>query len=66
MDQKQSDMNATTLRDEKPLQSWKEIGTYLDRDMRTAIRWEKEEGLPIRRRVLQQGRPQQCQSGPRA
>ena len=49
MDQKQSDTNATTLRDEKPLQSWKEIGAYLDRYMRTAIRWEKEEGLPIRR-----------------
>ena len=35
--------------DEKPLQSWKEIAAYLDRDERTAMRWEKEEGLPVRR-----------------
>ncbi len=35
--------------DEKPLQSWKEIAAYLERDVRTAHRWEKEAGLPIRR-----------------
>ena len=35
--------------DEKPLQSWKEIAAYLERDERTARRWEKEEGLPVRR-----------------
>lgn len=34
---------------EKPLQSWKEIAAYLDRDERTARRWEKKEGLPVRR-----------------
>jgi len=34
---------------EKPLQSWKEIAAYLERDERTARRWEKEEGLPVRR-----------------
>ena len=34
---------------EKPLQSWKEIAAYLERDIRTARRWEKEAGLPIRR-----------------
>ncbi len=34
---------------DKPLQSWKEIAAYLDRDARTARRWEKELGLPIRR-----------------
>ena len=34
---------------EKPLQSWKEIGAYLDRDGRTAQRWEKQANLPIRR-----------------
>jgi len=33
----------------KPLQSWKEIAAYLERDQRTARRWEKEEALPIRR-----------------
>jgi hypothetical protein len=29
---------------ERPLQSWKEIAAYLERDERTAQRWEKEEG----------------------
>ncbi len=38
----------TTL-SEKPLQSWKEIAAYLERDVRTAHRWEREEGLPVRR-----------------
>jgi hypothetical protein len=37
---------------EKPLQGWKEISAYLERDMRTAIRWEKDEGLPVRRHRL--------------
>ena len=36
-------------RGEKPLQSWKEIAAYLDRDARTARRWEKTQGLPVRR-----------------
>src|SRR5678816_1264258 len=31
------------------LESWKEIGAYLQRDVRTAHRWEKEEGLPVHR-----------------
>jgi len=31
------------------LESWKEIGEYLKRDVRTLGRWEKEEGLPIHR-----------------
>ena len=34
---------------EKPLQSWKEIAAYLERDVRTARRWEQAEGLPVRR-----------------
>src|SRR5258706_5115834 len=38
------DMNA-----EEWLGSWKEIGAYLQRDARTARRWEKEEGLPVHR-----------------
>src|SRR6266849_2498164 len=32
-----------------PLESWKEIGAYLQRDSTTARRWEKEEGLPVHR-----------------
>jgi tetratricopeptide (TPR) repeat protein len=35
------------------LDSWKEIAAYLDRDVRTVIRWEKKEGLPIHRHVHQ-------------
>ena len=31
------------------LESWKEIAAYLKREVRTAQRWEKEEGLPVRR-----------------
>ena len=31
------------------LESWKEIAVYLQRDVRTVIRWEKAEGLPVRR-----------------
>ncbi len=34
---------------EKPLQGWKEIAAYLERDVRTARRWEKTASLPIRR-----------------
>lgn len=31
------------------LDSWKEIADYLDRDIRTVIRWEKEKALPVHR-----------------
>lgn len=33
------------------LNSWKEIGAYLKRDVRTLHRWEAEEGLPIHRHL---------------
>ncbi len=36
---------------EKPLQGWKEIAAYLERDVRTADRWERQNGLPVRRLV---------------
>jgi len=39
--------NGQTLR----LDSWKEIATYLKRGVRTVRRWEREEGLPVRRHV---------------
>src|SRR5580658_3781813 len=35
--------------DQKRLESWKEIATYLNREVRTARRWEKERGLPVHR-----------------
>ena len=38
-----------TYPQEQPLQSWKEIAAYLERDERTAQRWEKSAGLPVRR-----------------
>lgn len=31
------------------LDSWKEIAAYLERDVRTVRRWEKERGLPVHR-----------------
>lgn len=31
------------------LESWKEIAAYLRRDIRTVQRWERAEGLPVRR-----------------
>ncbi len=34
---------------EKTLESWKEIAAYIQRDAKTARRWEKEEGLPVHR-----------------
>ena len=37
------------MNQENRLESWKEIATYLQRDVRTARRWELEEGLPVHR-----------------
>jgi hypothetical protein len=37
------------------LDSWKAIATYLHRSLRSARRWEKEEGLPVHRRVQADG-----------
>jgi Tol biopolymer transport system component len=34
---------------ETPLDSWKEIAAYLQRDARTVRRWEQDEGLPVHR-----------------
>jgi Tol biopolymer transport system component len=36
-------------RDERTLESWKEIAAYLQRDAKTARKWEKEEALPVHR-----------------
>src|SRR6266568_4813210 len=33
------------------LDSWKEIATYLKRSQRTVRRWEREEGLPVKRHL---------------
>jgi Tol biopolymer transport system component len=36
---------------ERTLEGWKEIATFLKRDARTVTRWEKSEGLPVRRHL---------------
>jgi Tol biopolymer transport system component len=36
---------------DKRLDSWKEIATYLNRDVTTVQRWEKREGMPVHRHV---------------
>ena len=33
------------------LESWKEIATYLNRDVTTVQRWEKREGMPVHRHL---------------
>jgi TolB-like protein/Flp pilus assembly protein TadD len=35
----------------KRLDSWKEIASYLNRDVTTVQRWEKREGMPVHRHV---------------
>jgi hypothetical protein len=42
-------MAPTTPPSEERLDSWKAIAGYLDRQVRTVQRWEKEEGLPVHR-----------------
>lgn len=36
---------------DRQLTSWKEIAAYLQRDVRTVQRWEKNEGLPVHRQM---------------
>jgi len=36
---------------ERRLDSWKEIGTYLGRDVTTVQRWERQEGMPVHRHL---------------
>ncbi len=38
-----------TITESRRLESWKEIAAYLGRDVRTAQRWERGEGLPVHR-----------------
>ena len=40
---------ASTPPAEDRLESWKDIATYLDKDVRTVQRWEKDAGLPVSR-----------------
>ena len=43
------DHQASHATAETPLQGWKDISSYLERDARTAQRWEASSGLPVRR-----------------
>ena len=40
-----------TAADEDRLDSWKEIAAYLKRDITTVQRWERREGMPVRRHL---------------
>ena len=42
-------MPANGATDKSRLDSWKAIAAYLDRDVRTVMRWEKDRGLPVHR-----------------
>lgn len=42
---------ASEKRPGERLDSWKEIAAYLNRDVTTAQRWEKREGMPVHRHV---------------
>src|SRR3981081_3631894 len=43
------EMAAASLGPEDRLDSWKEIAAYLKRGVRTVQRWERSNGLPVRR-----------------
>lgn len=45
----QDDYLEVSRRGRDKLDSWKEIAVYLDREVRTVQRWEKQEGLPVHR-----------------
>lgn len=47
------DLNAEAGRPGRRLNSWKEIAAYVSCGVRTVQRWEKTEGLAIRRHVHQ-------------
>ncbi len=45
---------AASPRSEERLDSWKEIAAFLQRDVRTVQRWEKQAGLPVHRHSAEQ------------
>jgi TolB-like protein/Tfp pilus assembly protein PilF len=48
-DREQSGASTTLQPQNGRLESWKDIASYLCRDVRTVQRWEKKEGLPVYR-----------------
>ena len=51
MGQPSPDMMASQKTSDRRLNSWKEIATYLNRDVTTVQRWEKREAMPVHRHV---------------
>jgi TolB-like protein/Flp pilus assembly protein TadD len=51
MAQESLDTAPTKNQGEGRLESWKEIAVYLNRDVTTVQRWEKREGMPVRRHL---------------
>jgi len=49
------DVRPVLGRDTDHLDSWKEIAAYLGREVRTAQRWERREGLPVHRHTHAKG-----------
>lgn len=47
------DKSLPQVQSERRLDSWKEIASYLGRDMTTVQRWEKQEGMPVHRQLHQ-------------
>ena len=47
------DKSLSQIQSERRLDSWKEIASYLARDMTTVQRWEKQEGMPVHRQLHQ-------------
>jgi hypothetical protein len=45
------DKSLSEIPSERRLDSWKEIGLYLHRDVTTVQRWEKQEGMPVHRHL---------------
>jgi Tol biopolymer transport system component len=48
-DAPEADVRSEHTVDDGRLDSWKEIGAYLKRDVTTVRRWERREGLPVHR-----------------
>jgi len=46
-------MDQLNRQEDAPLESWKEIAGYLQKDITTVRRWERREGLPVHRHAHQ-------------
>jgi hypothetical protein len=51
MGQPSSEMTPSDKPVKDRLDSWKEIATYVNRDITTVQRWEKREGMPVYRHL---------------